>query len=174
MAPSRESLHQFADKHPNVTSMAKGALTYAAMRGMRYASEKAGIPLRRGNAGSARWGKFIEEHPAASAVLLMGVAPIGEELFYREGVNRVVRKYVGEDLEDESARRKRELIKLGITALFGFSPQHVGKNGIPVPQVAAGFLLQDEYDKRGIVGSTIAHATLNTLTAVDYLRKKRK
>jgi membrane protease YdiL (CAAX protease family) len=161
-----ETLRQFDDKHPYITSIGAGALHFALGTAITAAGDKVGLSLRHGRHNSdGVTADIFEKHPALSAIGLSTIVPLGEELFWRHGS-----ALLSERLSDES--RLKKLIPLGTLALF--TAQHVGKDGIPLPQMIGGAISQERYNKHGLLHSTIAHATNNTLAVASHIIQQRR
>ncbi|MFI5212583.1 MAG: CPBP family intramembrane glutamic endopeptidase [Candidatus Saccharimonadales bacterium] len=161
-----ETLRQFDDKHPYMTSIGAGALRFVLGAAITTAGDKVGLSLRHGrHTSSGTTTDTFEKHPILSAVGVSTIAPLGEELFWRHGA-----ALIGEHFPDDS--RLKSLMPLGSLALF--AAQHAGKDGVPIPQLIGGALYQQRYNKHGLLHSVIAHATNNSIAVASYAMKKRR
>lgn len=165
---AKQTYDQFSDKHPYVASIAETALLYGVKTALIKGGDRIGIPLGHGRRNDPKREAFINQHPLAAAGLSSVVAPISEELVYRELPDRIL-KSKGYEADSTMSRR----VKLGVVAVFGASPQHLGKDAIPIPQMLGGLNYNRIHRERGLKASTVAHITNNALGALHYAVKKR-
>lgn len=169
---SREGLKQtyehFSDSHPIAASIGETAVLF----GLRYALEKGGdklgVSLGHGRKNRHSKQKMIEEHPVIATGLATVVAPVTEELMFRELPSRVL-----EHKGYENGSNGSKKAKLATAALF--AAMHSGPDGIPLPQFLGGLNYGRIHEKRGLKASVAAHVTNNALYAARHIiTKKRK
>jgi hypothetical protein len=163
----KEKYESLEKKHPYAVTIGEAALAYALKTGAKRVGKKFGVTVGHGRADNPARNDFIEKHPKTAATLATVVAPIGEELLYRHTSNKGLNKL---GMEKESTGR--HLAELGITALF--AAQHVGKDGIPLPQLIGGLNYQRTYNRRGLKHSMLSHITNNSLAVTEAVISKKR
>ena len=162
----KRQYESFSKEHPVIATLGETAALFALRYGLEMGGEKAGIPLGHGRKNQTSRNDLIKQYPilAASAATLL--APITEELLYRELPDHILKK---KGYEGDSLRSKQ--IKLGVATIFAAS--HAGPNAIPIPQFIGGLNYGRIHEKRGLKYSILAHITNNTLAAAKYAIKNK-
>ena len=165
----RQKYDQFSEGHPYVASMGEAALLYGLKQAMIKGGDRVGLSLGNGRKNDPTLNALADNYPVASAGVRAVAVPVSEELLYRELPDRILKT---KGYEDDS--RVSRGVKLGIVALFGASPQHVGKAGIPLPQLIGGLNYSRIHRDRGLKASTAAHITNNALSVAHSVIKKKR
>ena len=127
-----------------------------------WINRETGITAGHGRKDNEMRNKFFEEHPIASAIGVVAVTPLSEELIARKLPHSLAEKY------PKYARS----IELGAVALFALG--HTGKDGIPFSQTIGGLLYSELYKTGGLKASYAAHAANNATGVLNHIRTKRK
>ncbi|HEX7483940.1 MAG TPA: CPBP family intramembrane glutamic endopeptidase [Candidatus Saccharimonadales bacterium] len=162
----KQKYENFAEEHPVAATLGETAVLYAARYGIQKAGKKLGVPLGHGRSGPGLRQDLIEKHPHLAAAAATVIAPITEELLFRE---LPARKLEEKGYDKDSTRSKR--VKLGMAAAFAVG--HAGPHAIPLPQFIGGLHYSRLHEKRGLKHSILAHVTNNTLAALQYGLEKK-
>lgn len=160
-----EKYQHFTKAHPYIATLGEAAVVFAAGRVMRKAGDALDIPLGNSREGNKKREAFLQEHPVLSAGLALVVAPVSEEIVFRDIPARLrERKGLG-----QQETRRSKLAWAGL-----FAAAHAGPRKVPLPQFADGLYLTQVHEKRGLGPAIAAHGLINALAAVEYIAKKKR
>jgi|GEM_PF-6732353 len=151
-------------KTVTVAATVGGVSTFAISKAVNYFGRLAGIPLQHGRRNSPGRLKFIDEHRRVALAAFVLIAPISEEILFREVLPR--------KLEELGLSRRTAEFVAAMAFAFGI---HSGKDGIPVPQLLSAFIYAEIRRRHGLGTAIAAHAIHNSLEACRYyLHTKRR
>jgi membrane protease YdiL (CAAX protease family) len=163
----KQKYETFAEEHPVVATLGETAVLFALRQGLEKGAGKAGLPLGHGRRNNTLRNDIISKHPILAAGAATVLAPIGEELLYRQ-----LPAYLLEKKAIEEGSLIARKAKLGVAAIFAAS--HAGPNAIPIPQFIGGLNYSRIHEKRGLKYAILAHVTNNTLAAAKFALKNKK
>ena len=161
-----EKTKNFSEKHPYAATIGRTALVYGARQLVKAAGKRYGVEFGHGRKDSRTRSQFIEEHPVLAGTLATVVAPVMEEIAFRE----LPKRYL--DSKEDLPPIKRVAAELGVAAVFAAG--HAGPNAVPLPQFIGGLNYLDIHRRHGLRHSIVAHVTNNTLSAIQYGIERRR
>jgi hypothetical protein len=168
--PNNEGLlhryQQFRGRHPAIATVAETAALYGANKALQKIVERYGKGLRIGHGRESVQRRIFENYPVAATAIVTGPIPVFEELFHRKFVS---------DWLDHRGHKGEIRWDVGIpqAAVFAASPQHLGKEAIPVPLFLFGLHAWRTQRDLGYRYAVLSHMTYNALAATDYILKAK-
>lgn len=162
----KQKYETFSEEHPALATLGETAVLFALRYGLEKGGEKIGIPLGHGRRDQESRNDLIKAHPILATGAATLLAPVTEELLFREIPARILEKH---GYGESSLVSKRT--KLGVAAVFGVA--HTGPSAIPLPQFIGGLNYGRIHERRGLKYSILAHVTSNTLAAARYVITNR-
>lgn len=162
----RQRYDTFAEEHPYAATIGETAVLFGLKYGLEKAGDKVGLPLGHGRKNRPSRNEFIENHPALATGAAVVLAPVTEEIVFREAPSRLLES---KGYDNESLTSKRA--KLAITGIFAAA--HAGPDAVPLPQFIGGLNYKRIHEKRGLKASILAHSTNNALAAIQYFTSKK-